>query len=402
MVFLLYDKFIHRDVSAAFSHLFAVSIIYHFSSFYYSKEEKRSLDCVFFYKNLHKKPSISLKTAASISAAAPFPMWLPALCFLHFSLSCYKIIKKIQRRILLASIEIFLLQSPKIIHDSSPCRLPYQKAEALLYYLAIEKRATREQAASLLWDQCDEAAARKNLRHAIFTVKKALGEECILPYGRQELILNPDISITLDYDQLIQEECTDVYHGEFLTSFYIKGAPAFEEWMLAKRHYALHTYLKLIYRRLSLLPDSDVEESERLFRLYMEEDPLDENIYRLMMERYRACGLYYKGLKLYDRMVHLFEKELSASPGKELQKLHHRMLDALNAERPVLQEAVEELPGREKELLFLSDAFQRFMGGESTSILLSGIDGSGKTYLAEYFTRNLSNSSFLILQASCL
>ena len=53
-------------------------------------------------------------------------------------------------------------------------------------------------------------------------------------YGRQELILNPDISITLDYDQLIQEECTDVYHGEFLTSFYIKGAPAFEEWMLAK------------------------------------------------------------------------------------------------------------------------------------------------------------------------
>ena len=42
------------------------------------------------------------------------------------------------------------------------------------------------------------------------------------------------------------------------------------------------------------------------------------------------------------------------------------------------------------------------MGGESTSILLSGIDGSGKTYLAEYFTRNLSNSSFLILQASCL
>ncbi len=128
--------------------------------------------------------------------------------------------------------------------------------------------------------------------------------------------MNPDISITLDYDQLIQEECTDVYHGEFLTSFYIKGAPAFEEWMLAKRHYALHTYLKLIYRRLSLLPDSDVEESERLFRLYMEEDPLDENIYRLMMERYRACGLYYKGLKLYDRMVHLFERNFPHLPVK--------------------------------------------------------------------------------------
>ena len=80
------------------------------------------------------------------------------------------------------------------------------------------------------------------------------------------------------------------------------------------------------------------------------------------MERYRACGLYYKGLKLYDRMVHLFEKELSASPGKELQKLHHRMLDALNAERPVLQEAVEELPGREKRAAFSVGRISAFHG----------------------------------------
>ena len=98
-------------------------------------------------------------------------MWLPALCFLHFSLSCYKIIKRYKGEFYWLPSEIFLLQSPKIIHDSSPCRLPYQKAEALLYYLAIEKGPPENRPRPFCGISVDEAATRKNLRHAIFTVK---------------------------------------------------------------------------------------------------------------------------------------------------------------------------------------------------------------------------------------
>lgn len=302
----------------------------------------------------------------------------------------------------MASIEIFLLQSPKIIIGSSPCQLPYQKAEALLYYLAVEKNSTREQAASLLWDNCDEAVARKNLRHAIYTVKKATGEECILPCGRQELLLNPELTVSVDYDRLVKEECPDAYQGEFLTSFYVKGSPAFEEWMLTKRQHALHTYLELLKRRLALLPLSDMEGAEKLFGLYIEQEPLDESLYRLMAERYLNSGFYSKGIKLYNRLAHLFERELSASPGREMKELHRRLLDSLHGERSLMDSTDEELPGRESELGFLSEAFRSFIEGKSTSILLTGEDGSGKTYLAEYCTRSLSERSFLVLQAPCL
>lgn len=299
------------------------------------------------------------------------------------------------------SIEIFLLKSPQLLIDSRPCRLPYQKAEALLYYLAVEKKTTRERAASLLWDNCDEATARKNLRHAVYTIKKSAGAELILPCGRQELILNRELSVISDYDRLL-EECPDVYQGEFMTGFYIKNTPAFEEWMLGKRQFALHTYLDLLLSRMNMLPSHEVGEAERLFTLYTSEEPLDESIYKLMMERYLSNGLYYKGIKLYNRLSCLFEKELSASPGKDLQTLHQRLFDTLHEEGPLMESAGEPLPEREKELAFLSEALRRFMEGSPTSILLSGEDGSGKTYLADFFTRALSRRSFLVLQASCL
>lgn len=302
----------------------------------------------------------------------------------------------------MASIEIFLLKSPQILAGLSPCRLPYQKAEALLYFLAVEKRTTRERAASLLWDSCDETTARKNLRHAVYTIKKALGGDYILPNGRQELVLNQELSVLIDYDRLLKEECLDAYQGEFLTGFYIKNTPAFEEWMLGKRRFALNTYLELLLRRLNMLPLQESGEAERLFALYTEEDPLEESVYQLMMERYLNCGLYYKGIKLYNRLSRLYEKELSASPGKEIQKLHHQLLDTLNEEGPLKETGAARLPGREKEMDFLTKALQSFMKGLPTSILLSGEDGSGKTYLAEFFTRALSGHSFLVLQASCL
>lgn len=58
-------------------------------------------------------------------------------------------------------IRIYVLQSPKILADGVPVTLPYKKAEALVYYMAVEKHVTRDQAAALLWGNCEEATAKK-------------------------------------------------------------------------------------------------------------------------------------------------------------------------------------------------------------------------------------------------
>ena len=66
-----------------------------------------------------------------------------------------------------------LLQTPLILLDDKVVQLPFKKAEALLYCLAIKKNMTREQAAALLWDADDAQVSKKNLRHTLYTIKKA-------------------------------------------------------------------------------------------------------------------------------------------------------------------------------------------------------------------------------------
>ena len=46
-------------------------------------------------------------------------------------------------------IEILVLQNPKVLVNKQEMMFPYKKVEALLYYMAVEKSATRDQIATL-------------------------------------------------------------------------------------------------------------------------------------------------------------------------------------------------------------------------------------------------------------
>ena len=76
---------------------------------------------------------------------------------------------------------IKMFGSPEILVDGRPVTMPYRKAEALLYYLVLERRAARRDLIDLLWEETDPAAALKNLRHAAYTVRKQLGRSCFSP-----------------------------------------------------------------------------------------------------------------------------------------------------------------------------------------------------------------------------
>jgi len=106
-------------------------------------------------------------------------------------------------------IEILVLQNPKVLVNKQEMMFPYKKVEALLYYMAVEKSATRDQIATLLWEDCDESSARKNLRHALYTIRKVFGEELITSPTRQNLELNQELEIESDYDRFLEENETE-------------------------------------------------------------------------------------------------------------------------------------------------------------------------------------------------
>src|SRR5205085_12172438 len=60
----------------------------------------------------------------------------------------------------------------------SPLTLPTRKAHALIAYLALPagRRHSRDELATLLWDDSDLDQARLSFRQCLFQLRKALGE----------------------------------------------------------------------------------------------------------------------------------------------------------------------------------------------------------------------------------
>lgn len=113
--------------------------------------------------------------------------------------------------------EVTLLGIPGVCRDWEPVRFPYRKAEGIFYYLCVEKHTNRDELVSLFWGSGDEASGRKNLRQALFQLRKLLGEEVIVLQGRNDLKLNQRVEIKTDWDMperdfsLCQERFLDFF-----------------------------------------------------------------------------------------------------------------------------------------------------------------------------------------------
>ncbi|MEZ4735683.1 MAG: BTAD domain-containing putative transcriptional regulator [Caldilineaceae bacterium] len=154
----------------------------------------------------------------------------------------------------MSRLEVKLLGTPQISLAGVPLNdLGMRKAEAILFYLAVNQRPyTRTALAGLLWPEVDETDARNNLRRVLPRLRARIGDH--LRIDRQTVAFDPQAAywldvehftttlaafaqptspVALDFAQLAQ--ALTLYQGEFLAGFYVRAAPAFEEWVLAQR-----------------------------------------------------------------------------------------------------------------------------------------------------------------------
>ncbi|MBO5565547.1 MAG: ATP-binding protein, partial [Lachnospiraceae bacterium] len=82
-----------------------------------------------------------------------------------------------------------LLGTPEVLVNNRPVAFPYKKVEGLFYYLCVEKRIMRSAAISILWTDCDETSARKNLRDALYHIKRIIAPDFVLSEGNSVLYL---------------------------------------------------------------------------------------------------------------------------------------------------------------------------------------------------------------------
>ena len=128
-------------------------------------------------------------------------------------------------------LKVTMLQTPSITLDGVPVSLPFKRADALLYYMMVQRSATRQELIALLWENRDEATGLKNLRNTLYALKKALGGDFLLSPQKSLILINRDWDVDCDYDRFTQQGDFSAYQGPFLQGFAVKHAFSFDEWV---------------------------------------------------------------------------------------------------------------------------------------------------------------------------
>ena len=301
-------------------------------------------------------------------------------------------------------LAVRMFGSPAILLDGESVVLPYRKAEALLYYLIIERRAPRRELVELLWEDTESSAALKNLRHAAYTVRKALGMDLFLPGQRTVLELNPEISIQCDVLDFLWHGALEACHGEFLAGFSLHGSSAFEEWLNNQRSTLRTRYLKgLLAAEREAFAAGELERAERLGLEYIARDPLEESAYVVLMELYSRERKFRKAIGVYHQLCKSLETELSISPLKETTALYYRIVDEWNSSTYRIEEQSDHpIFGKDDALHSLLSVCSRPLSDRGCPcILLEGAAGVGKTYLLDHVLGHYDFSDRLVLRTNC-
>ena len=306
----------------------------------------------------------------------------------------------------MATIQVTLLNTPIIRLEGQQITFPLKKADALFFYMAVQKNVTRTELSNLLWGGQSETASRKNLRNALYVIKKAFGFDPFESPKQQILKLNHEVTFQVDYDSFLETRDIQLYAEDFLHGFALKDSYEFDEWMNAVRSRTLDIYLHQVFREFQQTPSSQITIRENLFHRYIQSDPLDERIYMSMMETYMEEKLYLKGIKCYENLVQTLKNELNMTPSPEISQLFRVMMQRWKESKDTNAGASDHvrhalLSGRKRELQLLWQAYSQLQLHHGSTIFVLGEHGVGKSYLCQYFLDELSSENCLIMNAFC-
>ena len=205
--------------------------------------------------------------------------------------------------------------------------LSMRKAEVLLAYLALTPglRHPRERLINLLWSDRGDEQARNSLRQCLSAIKKSLGAaaDLILLVDRTTVSLKPELidvdvheferlALEGDYESLAT--AAGLYRGEFLEGISIRD-PASQEWLDSERSRFQRQFIEILTNLAETqLVTHDfghaITSAERL----VEQDPLGESGWRLLMRSYADKGDRSHALQAFKRCQQTLGDELDVEP----------------------------------------------------------------------------------------
>jgi DNA-binding SARP family transcriptional activator/predicted ATPase len=312
-------------------------------------------------------------------------------------------------------LRLILLGEPQVSRNGAPVTgFIYNKALALLVYLAVTRRPhSREALAGLFWGEMPDAAAKANLRKILSTLREVAGPELVI--DRQTVAIDPAAAVWLD-TQVIEarlsqirrghdpspraqpanilpendvrqiEDAVGLYRGDFLEGFYVRSAPAFEEWVLSERERLRQMALYGLYRLVSHYTaggdyGQGLDYATRLLSL----EPWHEEVHQQMMLLLALSGQRSAAIDQFETCRRLLADELGAEPNRDTVDLYRRIVRGELSPQKRHASLPRDWPaettpfvGRATELARLA----AFLGAPDRRLAtVAGISGVGKTRL---------------------
>lgn len=296
-----------------------------------------------------------------------------------------------------------LFGTPTIKYDGQTVVFSLKKAEALFYYLVLKQKVHKDEIIGLLWDDMSQQKARKNLRNALYKVRKLFEDDLIINSKGDVIELtiynnfkSDSLKLSDNIDNIIE-----VYKGEFLKSFYVKNAPEYNEWVNRKRRYYKDIYLSSLFTHTkNLYDDGKYKEASVYAMKYIEEDVFDERVYRLLMKIYIDNGMPNKAIELYKRLESRLNTEIGVCPDEDTKLLYKSIIK--NKFGLDKRDNLDFFYGRELELNQLKKQFDSFYYNNiSRAIFITGEAGIGKTKLKDVFLKNIESKNIKLFKINC-
>ncbi len=221
--------------------------------------------------------------------------------------------------------------------DGHEVKVGSSKSVAILAFLAASPGPQRrERLLGLLWGDSLDEAARKNMRNALWTIRRGLGEETIRAEGGR-LSLGPHVwsdvgalegaAGATDGDVEALSEAVDSYKGPLLEAISLRDAPEMEGWLLAERERLAQLHLRLVDRLLAhRAGEGNWEEVARVGEKAVTLDSLQEPIHRMLMEAYARLGDRARAERQYETLRSVLERELGVEPLPETEAVRNAVL----------------------------------------------------------------------------
>lgn len=318
---------------------------------------------------------------------------------------------------------IYLFNTLQLIpgdSDQKPLEIRSAKLQLLLAYLVLQanRPIDRGELGRELWPQTSEASARRNLREYLYRARQLLADFMpgveMIEAEEHFVTFNPPPTCwidTVEFERLtgqanrldsrqtpeiitLLQQAIDLYQGDLLSGLY-------EEWIISERERFHNLFIKnLAQLSRALQLNGQLARAIRLTRRLLEQDPLQEETHRQLMELYYLSDDRARALHQFQQLQQILADELDAAPLPETQALYQAILNGTyRQDRPsvspapggVAMKSTPALPfvARQNELAWLTRAANQARTGSNCLVVVTGDSGIGKTRLVTEWLSSL-------------